>query len=54
MNSSPPQRATHVGGAHGVAQAGGDLAQHGVPDLVPVGVVDRLEVIDVDEQQARA
>src|SRR3546814_7279439 len=29
----------------------GDLAEHDVPRLVPEGVVDRLEAIDVDQQQ---
>src|SRR3546814_13671146 len=29
----------------------GDLAEHDVPRLVPEGVVDRLDAIDVDQQQ---
>ena len=39
--------------ANGTEQARGDLAQHGIADLVAVGVVDRLEVVDVDQSEAR-
>ena len=43
-----------VVGANGVAQACRELDQHGVADLVAVGVVDGLEVVDVDAAGGRA
>jgi hypothetical protein len=51
VNSSPPMRGERVAAAHAVAQAVGGLAQHGIPERVPRGVVDVLEVVEVDEQQ---
>ena len=41
-------------GAGGRAQPLGDLLQHAVAEAVAEGVVDGLEVVDVDEQQREA
>jgi len=52
-NSSPPQPAYQVALAHRPAQGVGDATQHGIADVVAVGVVDALEVVDIDQQQMR-
>ena len=49
MNSSPPYRPIRSVSAEVVADGLGDAAQHDVAGRVAVGVVDRLEVVDVDE-----
>ena len=43
-----------VGCAHRTGQPLGDDHQHPVADLVPVPIVDRLEVVEVDEQECAA
>jgi hypothetical protein len=48
----PAHAGRQVGGADALAQAAGDLDQHDVARLVAVGVVDRLEVVEVQHQQA--
>ncbi len=52
-NSSPPKRATRSSGSDGQLQPARDVEQHGVARLVAVVIVDRLEVIDVDEQDGQ-
>ncbi len=47
-----PVATERVADAHPVGHEVGELAQHGVAGVVPVGVVDRLEAIDVDEGDA--
>ena len=47
-NSSPPSRPTAVDGAHDPLQRLDDPAQKFVPGAVAEGVVDGLEVIDVE------
>src|SRR5205823_12308859 len=43
--------ADHVRPAQRTGQAAGDLADHRVADQVAVGVVDPLEVVDVDHDR---
>ena len=50
-NSSPPVRAGHVVPPHPVAHQGPELPKHRVACEVPVGVVDLLEVVDVEEDE---
>ena len=49
-NSSPPNARHEVAAAHRRRQPHPDLAQHAVAHRVPVGIVDALEVVDVDEE----
>ena len=49
-NSSPPSRATKSPLRKADGHAGRDLAQDLVAHLVAVAVVDRLELVEVDEQ----
>ena len=49
-NSSPPSRATVSPGADSRDQPLGDRDQQQVADLVPEGVVDHLEVVQVDQR----
>src|SRR5690606_34581328 len=46
--------AQHVLHAYQVAQGLGELPQHAVRSLMPDGIVDELEVVEVDEQIGRA
>ena len=48
-NSSPPKRAAVSRAADAARRAGGDLEQHLVPGGVAEAVVDRLEVVEVEE-----
>ena len=50
-NSSPPMRATVSRCGHASPQPLGDLHEEGVADVVALRVVERLEVVEVDEQQ---
>ena len=50
QNSSPPQRAATSRGAQRAGDALGHAAQHRVAGRVAVGVVDALEVVDVEQQ----
>ena len=52
-NSSPPSRAAVSAVRSDAAQAIGGRDEHGVAGLVPVGVVDRLEVVEVDVEHDR-
>src|SRR5437762_11160682 len=49
-----PESCEAAGGAGGGVQPLGDVLQHPVAEAVTEGVVDRLEVVDVDEQQRQA
>jgi hypothetical protein len=49
-NSSPPSRANRDVAPRDRGQPAGDLAQHLVTDVVTHGVVDLLEVVEVDQQ----
>ena len=49
--AAPPRG--HVTRTRGVLEAARDLAQHEVADLMPLRVVDALEVVDVDERDRR-
>ena len=40
----------HVAGSHRAAEGLRDRDQHGIADRVPVGVVDLLEAVEVEEQ----
>ena len=51
-NSSPPKRATVSVGPHGAAQPVRHLLQDGVARSMSEAVVDRLEVVEVDEDDA--
>ena len=51
-NSSPPNRPTRSDGAQHRGDAVGDERQDLVARRVPEGVVDQLEVVEVDEQHA--
>ncbi|HYD79948.1 MAG TPA: hypothetical protein VEC06_09065 [Paucimonas sp.] len=44
----------HVFIAHAALEAVGHLDQHLVADLVPIGIVDRLEPIQIEEQHGQA
>ena len=44
-----PRDQVHLAGRRG--QSGGDVPQHLIPRLVAVGIVEFLEVVDVDHQQ---
>jgi hypothetical protein len=50
--ASPPEQL--VGGSQVLAQTAREFDQDAVADLMPMGVVDALEVIDVDERSAVA
>ena len=50
-NSSPPSRASESDSRRRSPRTSGDLLQHLVAGEVAEGVVDRLEVVDVDQQQ---
>src|SRR5580765_8580644 len=50
VNSSPPSRATSGAGAAGGPQAERHLLEQLVTRLVPQGVVDPAEVVEVDEE----
>ena len=52
-NSSPPKRATVSIGRMQSCSACGDVLEHQVAGRVAVGVVDALEVVDVDHQHQR-
>ena len=52
-NSSPPTRATSVHRPHAVEQRRGHGLEHQVAAGMAVGVVDALEVVDVQHQQQR-
>ena len=52
-NSSPPNRATVSLARIGAPQPLADPDHQLVPDRVPEGVVHRLEVVEVDEQQGQ-
>ena len=52
VNSSPPIRASSPRPARAGANPARRFDQNGVAEAVPLGVVDELEVIDVDEEQA--
>ena len=51
MNSSPPKRASTASAPDDVAQAHRHRREQRVADAVAEAVVDRLEVVEVDEQQ---
>src|SRR4051794_38015320 len=51
-NSSPTEAAHKVLGTNASGQEGCGFAQHGVPGLVTVGIVEFLEVIQVEHQDA--
>lgn len=51
-NSSPPQRKAGVGDAHGFQQSLGAIRQRAVAGQVPEAVVDRLEAVEVEQDQA--
>ena len=53
MISSPPQRATTSDGREPVGEPAHDLDQHLVADAVAEAVVDRLEPVEVDDEQPR-
>jgi hypothetical protein len=53
-NSSPPQRARQSPGSREALSRPGEVDQDGVADGVAVGVVDLLEVVGVEQQQAAA
>jgi hypothetical protein len=54
VNSSPPRRATEVLRAGRGAQALGDAAQQHVSHGVSQGVVDQLEVVEIEEEDRAA
>ena len=47
MNSSPPNRPRDVPAPDNGADAGGNLLQHEIAHLMPVGVVDALEEVHI-------
>ena len=49
-NSSPPRRATVSPGRRSASIRRGDRPQHRVAGVVAVGVVDRLEAVEIDEE----
>ena len=54
MNSSPPHAGQGVLGPDALAHALGQGHQDPVPQGVAAGVVDVLEVVQIDEQQGEA
>ncbi len=46
-NASPPQTPDHIRRAQAADQPRSHFAQHGVSGVVAVGIVDGLEVVDV-------
>ena len=52
-NSSPPRWATRSSGPREALQPRRDLAQHEVADVVAERLVDRLEAVEVDEQDGQ-